>query len=81
MAGVMQLAEYRHRKLQEMQALHLRFKQVLQTKEESHAATRAQLEAAQQQAKQYQTLLSNSVFSLSQLTASETPPTCEAPKI
>ena len=67
----MQLEEYCHRKLQEMQAVHARFKEVLQKKEETHAITRAQLQAAQTEIEHFEALFEQQRCQLLQLTGSE----------
>lgn len=66
-----QLAEYSQRKLQEMQAVHNRFKEVLQKKDDSHASTRQQLQEALKQAQHYEVLFAQQRMQLMQLTASQ----------
>ena len=67
----MQLEEYSQRKLEEMQAVHARFKQVLQKKDESHANTRQQLQEALKQSEQYELLFAEQRRQLLQLTGSQ----------
>ena len=69
--GVVQLEEYSQRKLEEMQAVHTRFKKVLQKKDDSHANIRQQLQEAQKQAECYETLFAQQRIHLLQLTASQ----------
>lgn len=66
---MVQLEEYSQRKLEEMQAVHARFKQVLQKKDESHASTRHQLQEALKQSEHYEGLFMQQRMQLFQLTA------------
>lgn len=67
----MQLEEYSQRKLEEMQAVHARFKDVLQKKDESHASTRQQLQEALKQSEHYERLFMQQRMQLFQLTAAQ----------
>lgn len=67
----MQLEEYSQRKLEEMQAVHARFKEVLQKKDESHASTRQQLQEALQHSQHYELLFAQQRLQLLQLTAAQ----------
>lgn len=69
--SVVQLEEYSQRKLEEMQAVHARFKEVLQKKDESHATTRHQLQEALKQSEHYEFLFAAQRRQLLQLTASQ----------
>lgn len=67
----MQLEVYCDRKLQEMQAVHARFKEVLQKKEETHAITRAQLQGAHTKIRHFEALFEQQRSQLLQLTGSD----------
>lgn len=67
----MQLEEYSQRKLEEMQAVHARFKEVLQKKDESLASTRQQLQEALKQSEHYERLFMQQRMQLFQLTAAQ----------
>lgn len=63
------LAEARQQQLQEVDVLHSRFRQVVQKKDESHAAMKAQLQQALMEAQQSASLLEQQRAMLLQLTA------------
>ena len=67
--GNLQLAEYSERKLEEMRAVHKRFQEVLQKKDDSHANTKQKLKEAQSQAERYELLFEQQRGQLLQLTA------------
>ena len=67
----MQLAEYSQQKLQDMQAVHTRFKEVLQKKDRSHADTRQQLKEALKQAEHYERLFAEQRMHFLQLTSQD----------
>lgn len=71
MYDAVQLVAYSQRNLQEMQDVHVRFKQVLHKKDESHAVTRAQLQEAQRQASHYEALFGQQRTQLLNLTSSD----------
>ena len=66
---MLQLAEAGQQQLQKMDVLHSRFRQVLQKKDESHAAMKAQLQQARLEAEQSASLLEQQRAILLQLTA------------
>ena len=66
---VVQLEEYSQQKLEEMQAVHARFKEVLKKKDESHANTRRQLQEALEQSEHNELLFAQQRIQLLQLTA------------
>ena len=70
-AHFVQLEEYSQRKLEEMQAVHARFKEVLQKKDDSHASTRQQLQEALKQIEHYELLFAQQRMQLLQLTVAQ----------
>lgn len=64
-----QVAEYSQRKLQEMNAVHVRFRQVLQKKEDAQAVLITQLQDAQGQIQHLQSLFEQQRCQLLQLTS------------
>ena len=68
---VVQLEEYSQRKLEEIQAVHARFKEVLRKKDESHVNTRQQLQEALRQSEHYEVLFAQQRIQLLQLTAAQ----------
>ncbi len=64
-----QVADYSQRKLQEMNAVHVRFREVLQKKEDAHAVLRTQLQDAQGQIQHLQSLFEQQRCQLMQLTS------------
>jgi len=65
-----QLTGYSQKKLQELNTVHTRFKEVLQKKHEGHAVTQMQLQDAQRQARHYEALFEQQRTQLLQLTGS-----------
>ena len=53
----LQMAEHSQQKLQEMDAVHERFKLVVHKKDKGHAVLLAQLQKSQQQCAEYEVLL------------------------
>ena len=67
--GNLQLAEYSKRKLEEMHAVHRRFQEVLQKKDDSHVNTKQKLKEAQKHAEHFELLFEQQRIQLLQLTA------------
>ena len=68
---LLQVTEYSQRKLEEMQAVHTRFKEVLQKKDNSHSCTKQQLKEATKHGKHYELLFEQQRLQLLQLSASQ----------
>lgn len=66
----LQMAEHSQRKLQEMDAVHERFKLVVQKKDKGHAALLAQFKEVQQQCIEYEVLLQQQQAQFTKLTGS-----------